>query len=629
MNYKLLVLFISTQIIAQDFSWTGNGGDNDFFNEQNWKNLSTGYPPDIGSIEPSKPITANLLLTCQVVANNYIMLAPSTSLNIHNGNLNANGIFGGKVVLNENSYVDLNSLTPLSANTEVEFNSNFSWLRLLKVNPSQAQNSFNLNFSVFNNSANYPINIRYDNYYNLGTVIRPNNFNTKPLIIYSQDFLEGVDAEVLINRVTSGDDSPNQMDNGINSFVLKKGFMITMAVNPDGTGKSKVFIASEEDLVINTLPKSLVDNISFIRVIPWNWVTKKGTAGDINGMNNSWFYKWNNKEESDFQREFTPMAWGKGGADDDTDIQIYKSKYKATHVLGFNEPDDCNGQSGQYNNMCDEATALSIYENLMKTGLRLVSPAGRQGAALTWIDNFNQLAVQNDIRIDVIAVHWYDWNGNPQNSTNANPIDIFNRFKIYLNNVYQNYKLPIWVTEFNGNKHRTTAVNREFMKLAIPYLEGLDYIERYAWFEPLPVDESNEFGNAEFYDANNQLTTIGEYYSSYESSASIPESFYSGPDNLSSTPTLNSFSYSCDPSSLLSNSFDVNVNKQQFTVFPNPASQQLSLLINEDLKSVIIYNTIGIKIIKDVNKRYIDISDLKKGVYFIKANQYYSKFLKR
>jgi hypothetical protein len=198
-----------------------------------------------------------------------------------------------------------------------------------------------------------------------------------------------------------------------------------------------------------------------------------------------------------------------------------------------------------------------------------------------------------------------------------------------LNNVYQNYKLPIWVTEFNGNKHRTTAVNREFMKLAIPYLEGLDYIERYAWFEPLPVDESNEFGNAEFYDANNQLTAIGEYYSSYESSASIPESFYSGPDNLSSTPTLNSFSYSCAPSSLLSNSFDVNVNKQQFTVFPNPASQQLSLLINEDLKSVIIYNTIGIKIIKDVNKRYIDISDLKKGVYFIKANQYYSKFLKR
>ena len=37
----------------------------------------------------------------------------------------------------------------------------------------------------------------------------------------------------------------------------------------------------------------------------------------------------------------------------------------------------------------------------MKTGLRLVSPACRQGGETSWLNNFNNLAIQNDI-VDVI-----------------------------------------------------------------------------------------------------------------------------------------------------------------------------------------------------------------------------------
>ena len=134
-------------------------------------------------------------------------------------------------------------------------------------------------------------------------------------------------------------------------------------------------------------------------------------------MDTTWFYRWSNQGLSDMQRECPPMSWGYGGADDDGGCEVYTAPiYKATHVLGFNEPDDCNGQSGQYNNLCDVNVALGVYENLMKTGLRLVSPACRQGAAFDWLDTFNQQAIQNDIRIDVIAVHWYDWGGNPRKS---------------------------------------------------------------------------------------------------------------------------------------------------------------------------------------------------------------------
>ena len=134
--------------------------------------------------------------------------------------------------------------------------------------------------------------------------------------------------------------------------------MATFAENEDGTGKSKVFIASENDVIINQLPDYLNDKISFIRVIPWNWITKKGTAGDIQSMNNNWFYKWNNSGSSDMSREYAPMAWGKGAADDLNDIEIIKQKYKSTHLLAFNEPDNCNDQSGQYGNMCVVDTSL-------------------------------------------------------------------------------------------------------------------------------------------------------------------------------------------------------------------------------------------------------------------------------
>ena len=198
-------------------------------------------------------------------------------------------------------------------------------------------------------------------------------------------------------------------------------------------------------------------------------MSKKGTAGDIQYMNNDWFYKWSNNGSSDLDREYAPMAWGKGAADDENDIEIIVDKYKSTHLLAFNEPDDCNGQSGQYGNMCVVDTSLTYYKNLLKSGLRMVSPACRQGAVFDWLNEFNSNAIEEKIRIDVIAVHWYDWATNPENSPNANPQDVFNRFVNYLESVHEMYGLPIWITEFNANRHRNEWVHRQFLQLALPF----------------------------------------------------------------------------------------------------------------------------------------------------------------
>nr|WP_306455430.1 glycosyl hydrolase [Winogradskyella forsetii] len=302
--------------------------------------------------------------------------------------------------------------------------------------------------------------------------------------------------------------------------------MVTVAVSEDGTGKSKNYIASEEDLIIDELPEYLMNDISFIRVIPWNWVNKKGRTGPDTELNNTWKYLWSNTGNSSIELEYAPMSWGAGGADDDGDIELYKSKYKATHVMGFNESDNCDDQSGQFANLCDTDVAVNLYKNLMKTGLRMVSPSCRENAPFGWLKEFHDKANLQDIRIDVIAVHWYDWGSGPTNSPNADPQAVFNRFVTYLENVHNLYGLPIWITEFNANPNRSTATNYGFMQLALPYLESLDYVERYVWYQP-------NSGVADYYDSNgNTLTDVGTFYRDQISISSIPEATLSDDSNL-------------------------------------------------------------------------------------------------
>ena len=402
---------------GQDYVWHDNSGNQDFFDENNWIDTVTGTIAPFSSIEPNQDINLDLFLNCESYANNPIKLG-SGSINITNGTLFAHSIISGIINISHLGYLHIADSIPLQNNTQINFLSPISSVRIISVSPSDIYNNYLSLISVNQMPANFPNNIRLDNYYATGTVIRPNDSITSPLSIFSQDSLGGSSSGIIINQIFNGALIPNNMNNNIHSFLLRRGYMVTMAVNEDGTGKSKVFIAAEKDLVIHSLPDILVDGISFIRVIPWNWISKKGLGGDYeqylmltDSLDSWWYYDWGNSDSSELHMEYTPMSWGAGGANDQQDINKYKSINKATHVMGFNEADNCNGQSGQWNNLCIPDTAVILYRNLMKTGLRLVSPGCREEAWNDWLDTFNILAVQQNTRIDVIAVHWYDWGG--------------------------------------------------------------------------------------------------------------------------------------------------------------------------------------------------------------------------
>ena len=606
---------------GQQYQWTGSAENLDFFDELNWKDTTTSEIPTVNSINPGQMIEFDLYITCEVVANNDINLGENGKITIINGQLSGVSVSGiGNIIMGESSYIYLDNSYPIEEGLSIIFESNKSWIRLNNVEPYTAYYNYSDNFFQDNQVLSYPETLRIDNYYQNGSIIRPHNDNSSYLTVFSENNFNGEFGNIFSNDVYLDESIPNGLNNDISSFILKKGYMATFAENNDGTGDSKVFIASEEDIIIDELSEYLNNKISFIRVLPWNWVSKKGTAGDIQYINNDWFYKWSNNGYSDLDREYTPMAWGKGAADDDNDIEIIKNKYKSTHLLAFNEPDDCNGQSGQYGNMCVVDTSLTYYKNLLKSGVRMVSPACRQDAVFDWLNEFNSKAVDENIRIDVIAVHWYDWGSNPQNSPNANPQDVFNRFVNYVESVHQTYGLPIWITEFNANRHRNEWVHRQFLQLALPYLEETDYIERYAFFPP-----TTQVAN--FFDDNNNFTQIGEFYNNFNSSESIPHETHISASNLNSE-SYNLQQIECNPDDEFL-SISSNETNNNISVYPNPSINYINIDSNEEIWKLEIIQMSGEKINILPFSKKIDISFLSKGLYVLNFNNYYIKFIKK
>ena len=545
------LLMIALFSNAQNLVWSGNAPNKDFFDEGNWKISTTNSAPVSGTIDPG------LAINLPMEINNVNLVINATgeinlgtgSLSINKANLTAQSISaaGGSLNINEGAYIELTATTPFKSTTpriQINFTSGLSWIKT--TNSSARLVSITNVGQIKVNGANavYKANLRLDNYYLKGCVIRPNVATTTPLTVYDGENLQGSAAPITVNAIHSADAIANSLNNKIESFILKKGFMVTFADKTDGTSSSKNYIASESDLVINAFPKLLQNSISFIRVLPWNWVTKKGRTGTGTDLNTTWRYNWGNGDSSTIDIEQAPMAAFGAQADDDADIALYVGKYNSTHVMAFNEADNCFDQSGQYGDpkLCVTDEAVRLYKNLMKTGMRLVSPSCTEGAATGWLKEFHTKATAQDIRIDVIGVHWYDWGSNPKSNPNPTALQVFNRFKAYLTNVRKLYGLPIWITEFNANPYRSTAIQQGFMELALPYLETLSYVERYNWFQPNPTpeidtDNANLVGPGEFYTTRPPastpiLTSVGTAYKNQVSSPSIPEATTNADNNL-------------------------------------------------------------------------------------------------
>ena len=190
------------------------------------------------------------------------------------------------------------------------------------------------------------------------------------------------------------------------------------------------------------------------------------------------------------------------------------------------------------------------------------TPSPREGGAGKWLPEFMEAAKAQKLRIDFVCVHWYDRKGvrKKANATTAQRSRSLSRFKAYMTKIHDQYGLPIWITEWNANPGRKTPVQRTFMKMALEWMDKTPWMERYSWFQPIPIpspeyreaialdtkggQESTKHelkmthpGQGDFiikphFDPKKPLTELGKYWSNFKSAPSMAKDVYLGKNNL-------------------------------------------------------------------------------------------------
>jgi hypothetical protein len=193
----------------------------------------------------------------------------------------------------------------------------------------------------------------------------------------------------------------------------------------------------------------------------------------------TWSYDWSaTPPPKTAGLQWVPMIWGLGSITPSSIATLTAARRsgRARYLLGFNEPDN----SGQSNMTPSQAAAL--WPKLEKTGLKLGSPAP---AVPTdgWLARFMTIARHRHLRVNFIALHYY------QDFTNP---DAVQQLRSQLIAIHKQFHKPIWITEIGTMNisawgspmlHRPTyAAVISYMRKLFPMLDELPFVQRYAWF---------------------------------------------------------------------------------------------------------------------------------------------------
>ncbi len=558
------------------------------------------------------------------------------------------------------------------------------WMYFEKIRPSVFAEKFLNHILIDSSEAVIDENIRVVQYVE-GTVVISHGSGYMPMEVYAEDGLSGSSMKhglyTFYKNAMLGD-----MNDAIKSFRLKKGYMATLARDEKGTGYSRVYIADTGDVIVDTLPEGLHGEVSFIRVFPWRWVSKKawrGSPSDGDRFGATSFYDYNNAASSTLDAEYVPMRHNPGW----NAFSNINAQTNCTHALGYNEPD--NEVDDGFSTV---QGAIEMWPNLLESGLRLGSPATTDGG-LNWLYDFLERCDALNYRVDFVAWHFYRAGYTAQGFYNT------------LKDIHERTGRPIWLTEwnngcnwtYNGNVP-TYEENGKVIDAFTAMLDSASFVERYFVWDGCNDElrmikwETGELTQAgEAY--RDQVSTMAfshenEFYNEYipfpdKATNPVPENNSSSIEKgivLSWTPgelaithriylgkstTSMQFKKSVtdsvfDPGILEPNSFyfwridevyngrvtkgdtwrfrtgdyveiDHNRFLESIHVYPQPAND--ILYINGLIKpmDITITNMMGQTIVQSINNPgIIDISSLSKGLYIIQIGNIKSlKFIKK
>ena len=409
----------------------------------------------------------------------------------------------------------ISSATPFGDNGVVDIsNTEHAVLILAAVKPSAAINLLSKHVQVAGQRAVYNTNCQVK-LYNRGCIIMPYDNSFKPLTVYSEPNFEGESCNDFGLEHTGGymnTLTDAKLNNKIRSFKLKRGYMVTFANGKGGRGYSRCFIAADADLEVANMPAVLDRSISSYRVFKWydagkkNLASAAGYAAALSALNVQSTYDWGEGNSSllpDY--EWVPNHiyedWPSSSAIGSTT----QSPHSKTNNEPFNSSDD---------HPQDLKTILNNWENMMRTGMRLCSPASHDGALGLHHDFLDSIDARG-WRCDIIDLHcyWNEWNFS--NQIKSQWVDRHHR--------------PVWISEWiwgsswgnNGifevaktkdeRDNPSTAhlnKNKEIVENICNALNGFDYIERYYYW--------NSEANCSKLYYDNKLTPAGEMYAALD-----------------------------------------------------------------------------------------------------------------
>ena len=279
----------------------------------------------------------------------------------------------------------------------------------------------------------------------------PDGTDFYPLTVYTGDNFTGDSYQYNGDaRQTSG-----PWVDTMRSFKLKRGYMLTVANMPNGTGYSHCYIANHKDIEVQ-LRAELAGKVGFFRIFRWQWPSKKGTC-DVgpNDFNATWHYNWGAGRTSETNYEYVPQRHheagnsnGEGwkGAWESWD-NINASDGTCTHVLGQNEPDNTGGAKEVYTYVteipenprenCATTTLTDHAAEFLYSGKRIGTFACCNPNT-GWVSTYVNWCRENNIRVDFVATHYYIGGQSPQGCIDR------------LWSLHNVTGLPVWATEWNN-----------------------------------------------------------------------------------------------------------------------------------------------------------------------------------
>ena len=384
---------------------------------------------------------------------------------------------------------------PILGTTTINLGSDRTWLIFDNIVPSRVASSYLKYVTINGKKASNGTNCRVAIYLN-GAAIIP-----KPSAIMT---CQGTAGEFILGVANKTDLS--KQSNTMTSFVLRRGYMATLATGTSGSGYSRVYVADHADLEV-TLPKALTKRVTSVNVKNWQYLSKKGW-GNLGGKSGSdqlratWFWTWSADQASTADFEYVPCRqhryWPSA-----SDV----NSKTASASVSLNEPE----HSEQHENCScggttDAWTAYKLNDDFLPSGGRIGSP---QPTDLSYLTSYCQYVDNMASRCDFVVTHayWdlasYDADGYANWFCNTQ-----------CKSVWNNTGRPLWLTEmeisasWNSNKVTSYEQNRKYLQALLQKMDECPWIERYA------IYGTDMWQTYMFYEANPSkgLTPAGQVY---------------------------------------------------------------------------------------------------------------------